>query len=162
MSDDLRDKYQGEKHLGQASTTPYPASRLAPPIELVDLARQIEGADNLLDISANARLRLIADQIRGLQEEAQRILRDTRRNQQLHHARCSFRRLPGRIYHLYRRTNGELLFMMIGANDWGGTPPHRFIGSYRLENDMSWTAVDASGEPVESDHFVQQEAQREA
>jgi hypothetical protein len=32
---------------------------------------------------------------------------------------------------------------MLSPDDWGGRPPHPFVGSYRLEADMSWTAAEA-------------------
>ncbi len=161
MSEIESPRYQGENHTGSSATTPYPASRLAPATELVDLAREIAAADNLLDLSSNARLRLIAAQIQTLQNQAQQILTETRRNQRLHRARCTFHRLPGRIYHLYRRHNGDLQFFMVGVDEWGGTPPHRFIGSYRLENDMRWTPVDPLGQPMTEDHLEQNEAMRD-
>jgi hypothetical protein len=28
---------------------------------------------------------------------------------------------------------------MLSPEDWNGRPPKRFLGSYRLESDMSWT-----------------------
>ena len=31
---------------------------------------------------------------------------------------------------------------MLSPADWGGKPPKPFLGSYRLESDMSWTAMD--------------------
>ncbi|OOZ41039.1 hypothetical protein BOW53_05855 [Solemya pervernicosa gill symbiont] len=30
---------------------------------------------------------------------------------------------------------------MLSPQEWG-EPPHAYLGSYRLENDMSWTAVE--------------------
>ena len=31
---------------------------------------------------------------------------------------------------------------MLAPAEWGHKPPHTFIGSYQLEMDMSWTAVE--------------------
>ena len=57
----------------------------------------------------------------------------------LHRARCSFKKIPGKLYHLYGRPNGERYFSMLSPADWGGTSPHAFLGSYRLEADMRFT-----------------------
>ncbi|AKF05247.1 DUF2452 domain-containing protein [Sandaracinus amylolyticus] len=141
MSDDTK-RDEGGKHLGPASTSPYPMSRLAPTHDLVDVAKRIADADAMIGATASAKLRVIADQIQALQEEARRILEDTRKDLDLHRARCNFVRRPGQIYHLYRRADGELWFSMIGPVEWAGRNASEFVGSYRLELDQSWTRVD--------------------
>lgn len=135
-----------EKHEGTGSerpdrSSPYPVSRLAPAFEPVDLSREISEADRLLNTRVRARLKVIADQIRFLQQEARSILAEARRDQELNHARCGFQRKPGKIYHLYRKDNGTTYFSLLSPDDWRNRPPHDFVGSYRLENDMGWTPV---------------------
>ncbi len=124
----------------------YPTSRLSARIDLVDVAAEIARADETIASVTNARLEVVAKQIRALQEEAQRILEDARSSAELHRARCDFVRRPGRVYHLYRRQDGERYFSLLAPADWGGRPPHAFEGSYRLEPDMRWTAVGAAEE----------------
>jgi hypothetical protein len=149
-----RDGREKALYRGPAHAAPYPTSRLSPPIELVDLARVVAGADALLNVQASARLRVIADQIRALQAEARKVLEETRRNQELHRATCHFRRTPGRIYHLYERPGGELELSMLSPADWGGRPPHRCAGSYRLEPDMTWTPAEALDRPDDTPEIV--------
>jgi len=124
--------------------SPYPVSRLAPPFELVDLAREIQDADRVLGAVVGGQLEVIADQIRSLQEKAKGILERAERAGELHRAACNFRKRAGAIYHLYRRTSGELYFSMLSPDEWGASTPHPFEGSYRLEVDMSWTRVDSA------------------
>ena len=135
-------KHSGPNHQGSNSTSPYPVSRLAPHFELVDLARQISEADSKINIRVNAKLKVIADQIKHLQAEAQSVMEAAQRDQELHQADCNFTRIPGRIYHLYKKPDGTTYFSMLSPNDWGKQCPHEFIASYRLENDMSWTLMD--------------------
>ena len=139
----------GAKHQGPQSTSPYPMSRLAPVHDLVDVARRIQEADAVVGAVASAELTLIADQIRRLQEEAQRVLERTRRNLDLHRARCSFARKPGGVYHLYRRPDGVLWFSMIGPTEWAADPSREFAGTYRLELDQSWTRLDEGAAEAE-------------
>lgn len=134
-------KHSGPNYQGNNSTSPYPVSRLAPHFELVDLARQISEADTKINIRVNAKLKVIADQIKHLQDEAQTILEAAQRDQELHQADCNFSRIPGRIYHLYKKPNDKSYFSMLSPKDWGSKCPHQFIASYRLENDMSWTLM---------------------
>ena len=86
----------------------------------------------------NAQLAQIATQIRSLQAQAREVLEAAREDMQLHRAKCNFRRIPGKVYHLYRHSNGELHFSMLSPDDWKGRPPHQFVGSYRRESDLSW------------------------
>jgi len=135
-------KYSGKNHVGPDRLAPYPLSRLSPDIQLIDMAKEIAEADDMLSIQATGKLRLLLEQMRGLQDEARTILEETRRNQELHRAHCGFKKIAGKIYHLYKKEDSGLLFSMIGPDEWNGSPPFRFVGSYRLENDMSWNPVE--------------------
>lgn len=145
MSNKGLKKYSGDNHHGADHAAPYPVSRMAPATELVDLARQIEEADQMLGNVVHAQLKVIAEQMKTLQREARAILESSARDQQLHRAQCQFKRQPGKIYHLYKRSEDVLYFSMLSPEEWCGKPPHEFIGSYRLENDMSWTPVEEIG-----------------
>lgn len=129
-------------HTGDGRSSPYPVSRLAPGFGLTDLAREIEQADTMVSGRLNAELQVIARQVKSLQEQAREILARARTDQRLHHARCAFKRIPGHVYHLYEEADGGVAFSMLSPDDWGGQPPKPFIGSYRLETDMSWTALE--------------------
>ena len=141
---DTTKPYQGENHEGEQRSAPYPVSRLASPIELVDLAREIERADEVVNLRVGAKLQVIAHQIRALQEQARGILADAQRDQLLHRAQCNFKRIPGKTYHLYRKSDGRTYFSMVAPGEWNGQAPHEFVGSYRLEADMSWVPADST------------------
>jgi len=156
MSDDFKKhEGKGEIHQGSARTSPYPVSRLASTIDLVDVAREIAQADAMVNTKVSSKLQVIADQIKALQEEARKVLEQAKTDQDLHRAHCNFKRIAGKVYHLYEKADGSLHFLMVGPEDWGGAPPHRFAGSYRLENDMSWTNVDdIDDEPEDTRELV--------
>lgn len=147
-------RVKGEMHRGSDNSAPYPVSRMAPATELVDLAAQIAEADNMLGNVTHGKLRQIAEQIRSLQQQATDILQATARDQQLHRAQCHFQRKPGATYHLYRRPDGRDYLSMLAPQEWGGQPPHEFLGTYRLENDMSWTALEEIEAKAEAQRLV--------
>ena len=130
------------KHEGPDHSSPYPVSRLAPPTQLVDLARQIEKADQMIGTRVSSKLQVISDQIKILQDQAREVLEKARIDQDLHRVRCNFKRIPGRIYHLYAKEDDSRYFSMLSPDDWRGDPPDAYIGPYRLEADMSWTQAD--------------------
>ncbi len=136
----------GQKHQGPDHSSPYPVSRLAPAIELVDVAREIQKADALIVDVATDKLRIIAEQIRALQDQARAIMDDAKRDADLHRAACNFVKRPGKIYHLYRKPDDTLYLSMLSPDDWKGSPPDAFEGSYRLEVDLSWTPAEKLAE----------------
>ncbi|MFC1750655.1 DUF2452 domain-containing protein [Pseudomonadota bacterium] len=145
---------KGELHQGEGRSAPYPVSRLGASVELVDLAQQISTADSHINTRVSSKLQLIADQIRHLQDEARNVLEAAQRDQDLHRAQCNFKRIPGKVYHLYGRADDSRYFSMLGPDEWGGKPPHVFLGSFRLENDMSWTPEDEIDRPDDSRELV--------
>lgn len=145
MSDNDLNKYRGENHPHADNSAPYPVSRMAPATELVDMAREIAEADRMLGSVTHGKLKVIAEQMKALQAQARTILEASAHDQKLHRARCNFKRQPGKTYHLYCKADESLYFSMLAPAEWGGTPPHSFVGSYRLESDMSWTPVEEIG-----------------
>ncbi|XP_058819161.1 uncharacterized protein C1orf50 homolog isoform X2 [Topomyia yanbarensis] len=111
--------------------------------DIVELAREIQAADIQVNNNACSKLLVIAEQVKFLQEQARKILTETQAAQDLHHAACNFKKIPGHIYHLYQRESGQTYFSMLSPEEWGADEcRHTFVGSYRLEHDQSWTAIE--------------------
>ena len=147
MSQDSKDrKTQETGWQGPDHAAPYPLSRLAPPVSLVDMAREIEEADRHINTRVTAKLNVIAEQISALQDRARQVLTEARLDQRLHRAGCSFKKVPGRVYYLYRKETGKSYFSLLAPEEWRGRPPHEYCGAYRLENDLSWSMVTDSDE----------------
>jgi hypothetical protein len=143
-------------HRGAALSSPYPVSRLAPAFDSGELAAEVARAESMLSARTAAKLRVIADQIKLLQQEAHKVLADAKEEQTLTRARCTFKRIPGRTYHLYRKSVGEPFFSMLAPAEWGGAVPYEFLGSYRLETDYSWTPAERADRPDDTGELVAQ------
>lgn len=130
------------KHRGDDREAPYPLSRLAAPISLVDAAREIERADQLIASTASAKLDVIAAQMHALRAQAEEVLREASHNAALHRAEARFVRRPGSVYHLYEKSDGARYWSLLSPAEWRGAPPHAYVGSFRLEADQSWTPLD--------------------
>ena len=142
------------RHRGDARSSPYPVSRLAPAFAATELAEEVARAESMLTTRTSAKLRVIADQIKALQAEARKVLDEARDEQTLARAQCAFKRIPGHVYHLYRKPDGTLSFSMLSPQDWHGQPPSEFVGSYRLEADYSWTPAERLDEPDDTGTLV--------
>lgn len=131
---------------GPAREATYGLSRLSGPVSLVDVAREIEHADTMLASVTHAQLSLIADQIKALRAEAERVLTRAKQNAELHRAEARFVRHPGKTYHLYERPGpggtSVRYWSLLSPAEWGATPPHPFVGSYRLELDQTFTQLE--------------------
>lgn len=109
------------------------------PNDLVELAMEIQKADDFVKATTCSKLQVIAEQVRFLQTQAKDILVEAKINSQLHHAACNFKKIPGNTYYLYKRQTGQTYFSMLSPKEWTNHP-HVFIGGYRLETDHSWIA----------------------
>jgi hypothetical protein len=139
MSDSAEGKYSGDNVPGAGYASPYPVSRLGAPVSLVDAARMIEAASAQVAMRTNAQLEVIVEQMRALQARARDIVEQAARDVELIHVECRFRRVAGRIYHLYERPDGHRYFSMLSPAERGSTG---FVASYRYEHDQSWTRLD--------------------
>lgn len=131
-------KYKGENVRRPPHSSPYPVSRLAPAMDLVELAREVSEADDMLTVQATSQLRLLAEQMETLRTKARQILAETREHQELHRAQCGFSKKPGQAYHLYKKQCGTLVFSLVDPSEWEGQPPFEYVGTYRLELDRTW------------------------
>lgn len=119
----------------------YPTSRLSAPFAPVDQIEAIKDSDRMLGAVAKGKLQVIAEQIEHLKKQARDIIMKAEVDMRLHRATCSFEKRVGHTYHLYERPEDQAYFSLLSPEDWGGSPPHTFLGSYKLESDMTWTAV---------------------
>jgi hypothetical protein len=136
----------------------YASRRMGDPNDLVALAQYVQTADDFTRATVGSKLDLISQQIKFLQEQARQILDEAKRDVDLSHARCNFKRIPNKVYHLYERQVQEAgeetrYFSMLSPQEWGGRLKDRFIASYRLEADMSWTPLERVAERDERYRF---------
>jgi len=110
--------------------------------DLVELAGQIQTADQFTRATAGSKLSVIAEQVRFLQSQAQAVLEEANLNKELHHIACNFKKVPGKIYYVYRREESGAKYMsMISPEEWGDNCP-LFDAAYKLQHDMTFTPFD--------------------
>lgn len=110
------------------------------PEDLLELAKAVEKADHFTKANAHNKLAQIVKEIRRLQDDARQVLEDAKRDSQLNHVECNIQKRPGQIYHVYERLkDGTRFFSMLSPAEWGNRSSQRFLASYRLEYDFSWT-----------------------
>jgi DICT domain-containing protein len=136
------------RYRGPANSAPYALSRLSGPVSLVEVAKEIEQADQWIASTANAKLSVIASQMRALREAAEQVLAKAEQDAALHRAEAHFKRYPGRAYHLYERADGTRYWSLLSPEDWQDKMPHTFVGSFRLEADQSFTALGSDVAPA--------------
>ena len=73
--------------------------------DLTSLAASIQSADSHIVSCAHGKLLQIANQIKALQKQAENVLEKARFDQELSHAACNFKKIPGKTYHLYKYVN---------------------------------------------------------
>jgi len=107
--------------------------------DLVELAANIQKADEFTRATAGSKLSVIAEQVRFLQQQAKAVLEEANLNAELHHIACNFKKVPGKIYYVYRREETGAKYMsMISPEEWGENCPD-FDAAYKMEHDMTFT-----------------------
>jgi len=117
------------------------ANRMGDPSDLVELAKCVQKGNEFIRANATNKLTVIAEQIRFLQEQAHKALEEAKKDADLHHAACNIVKKPGTVYHMYQRESGQKYLSILSPKEWGASCPHDYIGSWRLEYDMSWTPL---------------------
>lgn len=69
--------------------------------DLTSLVASIKNADSHIVSCAHGKLLQIAHQIKALQKQAEGVLSKAHMDQELSHAACNFKKIPGNVYHLY-------------------------------------------------------------
>jgi len=110
--------------------------------DLMELAEQVQKADQFTRAVAGSKLSVIAEQVRFLQEQARKVLEEARLNNLINKTACNFKKVPGKTYYIYkqRKNPDEEMLSMISPEEWGPGGPE-FVAGYRLEFDMSWTPL---------------------
>jgi hypothetical protein len=135
---------------------------LAPKHEdLTVLAASIQTGDSHIVSCAHGKLLQIANQIKRLQQEAQVVLEKANMDHELSHAACNFEKVPGKVYHLYKKTkNDSKYWSMLSLDDYRGRPPagSEYLGAYKLESDRSFSPLskEKSADQAEMEELINQ------
>ena len=112
---------------------------------------QVQQADERTRSVAGSKLSVIAEQIQFLQQQAAKILEETRLNAELNHAACNMVKKPGTVYHLYQRETGQKYWLNdtnepFLSEEWGVGPhrppptAHRPLPVFRASSDHARAA----------------------
>merc|ERR1712156_437755 len=130
---------------GHQLVNPEKSGKIRSQFDLVELAGETQTADKFTRATAGSKLSVIAEQVRFLQEQATKILEQAQRDKEINHMACNFKRIPGKLYYIYRQKfhmqkhgEGKPYMSMISPEEWGKDCPP-FIAAYKLEHDMTWT-----------------------
>merc|ERR1712064_202929 len=121
--------------------------------DLVELAKNIQTADQFTRATAGSKLSVIAEQVRFLQSQAKAVLEEANLNKELHHIACNFKKVPGKVYYVYKRESGAKYMSMISPEEWGERCPV-FDAAYKLEYDMTFTPYDKIQKRANDDEII--------
>lgn len=113
-----------------------------PKISIVDQAKEIEKASEILNLKVNSKLEVILKQIRFLQEEAKKIINEAYNDIELHKVKCSFEKRPDETIYLYKDHNRELFFSRISPQEWGEIIDYEYLGAYKMRIDRSFEKIE--------------------
>jgi predicted transcriptional regulator len=80
----------------------------------------------------------IRQQIELLASQAKAIQNRVNISERIYLAEMNFGPIIGKIYHLYRRSNGKDVMSMISPGEWGKKMPYDFVATIKLLADHTW------------------------
>nr|ACO14783.1 C1orf50 [Caligus clemensi] len=99
LLDESRPNFQKEVNLAERNTSPDGFALVDPDrsgkktqFDLVDLASEIQKADEFTIATAGSKLSVIVEQMKFLQQQARKVLEDSNRNKQLNHVASTSKR----------------------------------------------------------------------
>lgn len=119
------------------------------------LVEAIQTSETHVKNTCYSKLDVISEQIKFLQKQAHQILASAQEDSKLHKIPCNFVKVPGTLYHLYERSNGDKFWSMISPDEFGSGNPNEHLGSYRMEVDRSFTKADQLQEFAENRRFAE-------
>lgn len=123
--------------------------------DLEKLVETLQKSEEHVKNTAFNKLQVIGEQIKFLQKQAHDILSAASQDSELHKVPCNFVKVPGQIYHLYRRPDGSRLWSMISPEEFGSSNKNEHLGSFRMEVDRSFTRADQLQEYAENRKFAE-------
>jgi Protein of unknown function (DUF2452) len=83
----------------------------------------------------------IREQVNLLVRQAQAIQDRVLFSEAVYRAEAGFKPLVGKIYHLYKNSEGRDVLSMIGPQEWGKRCPYDFQASMKLLSDHTWEVI---------------------
>jgi hypothetical protein len=86
-----------------------------------------------------AKLKQLAKQMELLKREALQVINESNEQQLLHSVKCSVKKVSGKYYYLYRKTDGERYFSIVSPSEWKHVDT--FLGKYYYDYDKSFEII---------------------
>lgn len=83
----------------------------------------------------------IRQQIELLATQAKAIQNRVNISERIYLAEMNFGPIIGKIYHLYRRENGNDVMSMISPSEWGKKAPYQYVATIKLLADHTWEVL---------------------
>lgn len=114
-----------------AKSLPYATDISAPKIELTDISHWKNNTVTKVNHQLGARFN-------ELQLEYQKLIEQYEFNKLIYAAKFSFEPVIGKVYHLYKRTNGSTFLSLLNPQECA----FNYLKSFRLNTDQIWEVVD--------------------
>jgi len=134
---------------------PYPTRTGDAPFQqlqkLLELDRASIWKEARREVKAQAvrKLELLDEMHKELVQKAQKILEKAQLDLQLHSITMHSAKIRGRMYYLYELNHSDQakFFSILEPAEYEkANPDARYLGTYRLNEDSTWTRLDPSGE----------------
>ena len=86
-----------------------------------------------------AKLKILFKQLESIKNEINEVINESIEADNLQNIDCSFKKIPGNTYHLYKKSDDNLVFSMLHPKEWNTTST--YIGSYFYDFDLTFRKI---------------------
>ena len=86
-----------------------------------------------------SKLKVLFKQLENIKAEIQNVILESIETENLQKVKCNFKKIPGKNYYLYQRSNNDCFFSMLSPEEWKNN--HIFLGEYFYDFDHNFQKV---------------------
>lgn len=108
-----------------------------PNLEALERSKIIEAVQR--NSNNYAKLKILFKQMESIKNEINSVINESLETDNLQSIECSFKKVPGNTYYLYKKPEGELFFSILSPKEWDTN--NTYIDGYFYDFDLTFQKI---------------------
>lgn len=108
-----------------------------PNLEALERSKIIEAVQR--NSNNYAKLKILFKQMESIKNEINSVINESLETDNLQSIECSFKKVPGNTYYLYKKHEGELFFSILSPKEWDTN--NTYIDGYFYDFDLTFQKI---------------------
>ena len=89
-----------------------------------------------------AKLKILFKQMENIKREIEEVIQESITSENLEKIKCNFKKIPGKNYYLYQKSEEDYFFSMLSPKEWKSS--NIFVGEYFYDYDHTFQKIQTS------------------